>query len=205
MFYFAEFYHGNRVPTRHIQLLVDSFRGIKSLLQAIFAATLLSNAIPQISMILTLEVAYFLYQHFNDIKVSLALRITDRITTTLAILYMLLKLVAVSSPANSGPAMAVIMVVSVYGIIVVSISFALFSLILILFQLCKRAILWCRSRSKKTAESKGISNPADQSTNDLIDKPEIVGDDENSKAVKPQRLNAIGQVPLRNRTRSKSR
>ena len=154
------------MPQRKAQLLVTALESMKFQVEAVLAATMTNQPVAQVTLILTFEVAFAMYQAFNDIKVSLALRITDRIKDTLTIIYLTCKLIFLISERLRGEIIAVIMVVSVYGIIVVSISFALFSLILILFQLCKRAILWCRSRSRRmTLDSLAKVSPLSNNSN----------------------------------------
>jgi len=53
------------------------------------------------------------------------------------------------------------MVVCVYGIIVVSISFALFSLMLILFELAKKVLAYCKKNKVAQAPAVGKVEPVD--------------------------------------------
>ena len=157
---FTVLYADYRWPSKGHILCIGCSQSFKVVLQLIFIFAMNSSPSAQVCCVLMAEVAYFAHYLISNIKVSLSLRITEILTEVLMIVYLIFKLVTVfdgvSDSLRQG-IISVIMVVSVYGIIVVSISFALFSLILILFQLCKRAILWCRSRCKKPSKMQPLN------------------------------------------------
>jgi hypothetical protein len=165
---------GCNIPTRFHQLLLGPLVSLKSMIVAVIVIFLAGSPIAQVAIVLCLELPFYVFQSMCNIKVSLSLRITDVLTGLLLVSYIALKLVAnfdsLDDRTRQGN-LAMIMVVCVYGIIIVSISFALFSLILILFQLCKRATQWIRNKTAPQVSDQLMNSP--QSKNGAPEKKRV--------------------------------
>ena len=141
---FLVFYEESVVPSHPLLLLAVPGQLIKSIVQACLMIATRQAASHQIIAVMIVEMAYFV-AILPRLRSNRLFGMVERCVSGLVIFYMLLKLITASNSMSETTRQSVfgtIMVVILYGIIVVSISFALFSLILILFQLCKRAILW---------------------------------------------------------------
>lgn len=122
---------------------------IKSFIQASLILFMHTNPSIQITSLILLETAMLLFNISCSIKASFALRIVDYSISGLQISYLLLKLLTTFdfvTQEGKQENIGMIMVVLLYGMIAVSILFALYSLLLVLFHLLKRAISWCKNR-----------------------------------------------------------
>ena len=115
---------------------------IKNLLQSIIILALSGRASSQVFIVLLIEVLYFGHTLFCNVKVRLSVRIVDIVTEVLFMGYLIAKLVTTMNidEDTRQKGLATSMVVCVYGIIAISISLALYSLILTIFHLIKRLI-----------------------------------------------------------------
>ena len=129
-----------RVPDKPIYIYNQFFVPVKHILQVIALVLLIKYPVTQTICVLMIETAYFAHYLISNIKVSLSLRITEILIEILMIVYLALRLTLTAAgdlfDLDRQQNIAIAMLMTLYGIIVVSISFALFSLILILFQLC---------------------------------------------------------------------
>ena len=144
---FAEY----RLADKFHYLLNNFFYLLKNVCQFLIILLFDYDATGQCLLVLLAEIFYFGHTLVCNIKVSLSLRIVDIVTELGMVAYLGLKIVTTIpsiSEDTRQKQLATAMVVCVYGIIVVSISFALFSLMLILFQLSKQMIEKCKSKTK---------------------------------------------------------
>ena len=120
------------------------------------------SANAQMAMMLITEIVWLAVK-VPRLHVRRLFGMVERFVSVLTVLYLIHKLATNKSGLTESTRLfdyGTTMVVILYGIIVVSISFALFSLILILFQLCKRAILWYKNRNTsqvKPIEAKNLN------------------------------------------------
>ena len=144
------FFQQYTVPSKFYYLLDGPISFFKLTIQAVVIVALQDSPIQQMLIVLLIEVAYLVYSIKSNIKASRSLKFTEYATNGMCSVYIIVKMISTDggmSEKQRQNTIGEIMVVILYGIIVVSISFALFSLILILFQLCKRAILWYKNRN----------------------------------------------------------
>jgi hypothetical protein len=144
------FFQQYTVPGKFYYLLDGPISFFRLTIQAAVIVALQDSPIQQMLIVLFIEVAYLVYSIKSNIKASRSLKVTEYATNGMCSVYIIVKMISTDgdlSEKQRQNTIGEIMVVILYGIIVVSISFALFSLILILFQLCKRAILWYKNRN----------------------------------------------------------
>ena len=115
----------------------------------------------QVLLVLMAEAAYFAHYLISNIKVSLSLRITEILTEVFIIIFLSMRLLvntgAVSEESRNG-IVATIMVVCVYGIIIVSICFALYTLVVLLVQSCIKLLKYFKKHSAVSDKSTKTAN-----------------------------------------------
>ena len=138
-------------PRRFDQLLVGFLQRVKLVLQTVVILAFSWYPIAQVCLVLGFEILFSYHLLVSNIKVSLSLRIVDVAVEIFTLGFLVLKVATVPDDVSEDTRqkqLATAMVVCVYGIIVVSISFALFSLMLILFQLVIK-VMPCRKSKVK--------------------------------------------------------
>ena len=154
-------YSDYRVPVQFYQLLIGPIATIKSSIQACFVLFMYETPSIQITSLILLETAMLIFTIKCSIKASVALRTVDYCISGLQISYLLLKLLTTFdfvTQEGKQENIGIIMAVLLYGMMAVSILFAVYSLILILFRLLKRAVLWLKNRKLSKGKVLPISN-----------------------------------------------
>ena len=152
---FGVLFEEYRYPESSTTCSTDFFSSIKEVVQCLIIFAFNYQPTAQVLMVMLAEIFYFGHTLVCNIKVSLSLRIVDMLTELLLIVYLFLKMITTLTSVSEDTRqkqLGTAMVVCVYGIIVVSICFALFSLMLILFQLSKQLIKKC-IRQETTSQS----------------------------------------------------
>ena len=145
-----------RLSDQKYQYYFSVATGVRNFAFAIFIVTMQSAPQAQLAILWLVQTLYFCHTLVCNIKVSISLRIVDILTEGFLLVYFILKVITMLNISEDSrqKKVASLMVVCVYGIIVVSLCFALFSLLCLLFELCKKATeLVCKKKRTQEAHN----------------------------------------------------
>jgi hypothetical protein len=161
MAYFSVLFDEYGIQTDYYKFMLVPVTFLKDVVFAVCLVGLEDQPVSQLVILLLIEIAYIGYAVIANVKSRIIQRIVEWTTEGLIAVYILVKLISTNDSFTDMQRQVDIggvLLFLIYGIIVVSILFALFSLILILFQLCKRAILWYKQRKVVKPQPVSIQN-----------------------------------------------